>query len=41
MEILSSAKFGPSKGGSRKTVEELKISISEFHLPKEHDFKFK
>ena len=35
-----SAKFGPSKG-SRKTVEELKLSISEFHLPKEHDFKFK
>jgi len=35
-----SAKFGPSKG-SRKTVEEIRMSISEFHLPKEHDFKFK
>jgi len=34
-----SAKFGHSK--SRKTVEELRLSMSEFQLPKEHDFKFK
>ena len=34
-----SAKFGHTKG--RKTVEELRVSMSEFALPKEHDFKFK
>lgn len=36
-----SAKFGFQRGGSRRAIEELRLSMSEFQLPKEHDFKFK
>ncbi len=36
-----SVKFGRPPGGSRRAIEELRISMSEFQLPKEHDFKFK
>jgi hypothetical protein len=36
-----SAKFGITAGGSRSRIQELRLSMSEFQLPKEHDFKFK
>ena len=35
------AKFGVSNRASRKTIEELRMSMSELQLPKEHDYKFK
>ena len=35
-----SAKFMRS-GASRRVIEELRTSMSELKLPKEHDFKFK
>ena len=35
------AKFGVSHRGSRKTIEELRLSMSELQLPKEHDYKYK
>lgn len=35
-----SAKFDFSRG-SRRAIEELRVSMSELQLPKEHDFKFK
>jgi hypothetical protein len=34
------AKFGTARG-SRHRIEELRTSMSELQLPKEHDFKFK
>jgi len=34
------AKFGVTRG-SRLRIEELRMSMSELQLPKEHDFKFK
>jgi len=34
------AKFGVARG-SRHRIEELRTSMSELQLPKEHDFKFK
>ena len=34
------AKFGVARG-SRLRIEELRMSMSELQLPKEHDFKFK
>ena len=34
------AKFGTTRG-SRLRIEELRMSMSELQLPKEHDFKFK
>lgn len=36
-----SAKFGLTSRGSRRAIEELRLSMSELQLPKEHDFKFK
>ena len=35
------AKFGVSNRASRKTIEELRLSMSELQLPKEHDYKYK
>ena len=35
-----SAKFGDPRG-SRRNIEELRLSVSELQLPTEHDFKFK
>ena len=36
------AKFGlVSNRASRKTIEELRLSMSELRLPKEHDYKYK
>ena len=35
-----SAKFGVCRS-SRRVIDELRLSMSELQLPKEHDFKFK
>lgn len=36
-----SSKFAVKRGSSRRAIEELRLSMSELQLPKEHDFKFK
>lgn len=36
-----SGRFSRPVGGSRKVIEELRVSMSELQLPKEHDYKFK